>query len=154
MLGDANGSYATFAANGTVKANEADYILVDLNNVIVEGTKVSVPVSIVSEETVNAFDLALGVNENTLTFVSMEDAQLGSSKIACEICLPTLRASMSKPITKSMSLGLYPPMSSYVTPFNKPSPVFARATPCTRDEAQLPTPTMATRIDIFLLFVI
>jgi hypothetical protein len=79
MLGDANGSYATFAANGTVKANEADYILVDLNNVIVEGTKVSVPVSIVSEETVNAFDLALGVNENTLTFVSMEDAQLGSS---------------------------------------------------------------------------
>ena len=79
MLGDANGSYATFTANGTVKANQTDYILVDLGNAIVEGTKVSVPVSIVSEETVNAFDLALGVNENTLTYVSMEDTQLGSS---------------------------------------------------------------------------
>jgi hypothetical protein len=79
MFGDANGSYATFTANGTVKANEEDYILVDLSNAIVEGTKVSVPVSIVSAETVNAFDLALGINENTLTFVSEEDVQLGSS---------------------------------------------------------------------------
>lgn len=79
MLGDANGSYATFAANGTVKGNETDYILVDLNNVIVEGTKVSVPVSIVSAESVNAFDLALGINENSLTYVSAEDTQLGSS---------------------------------------------------------------------------
>ena len=79
MFGDANGSYATFTANGTVKANETDYILVDLSNAIVEGTKVSVPVSIVSAEPVNAFDLALGINENTLTFVSEEDMQLGSS---------------------------------------------------------------------------
>jgi hypothetical protein len=79
MMGDANGSYATFTANGTVKANEEDYILVDLSNAIVEGTKVSVPVSIVSAESVNAFDLALGLNENTLTFVSEEDVQLGSS---------------------------------------------------------------------------
>ena len=79
MFGDANGSYATFNANGTVKANETDYILVDLSNAIVEGTKVSVPVSIVSAEPVNAFDLALGINENTLTFVSEEDMQLGSS---------------------------------------------------------------------------
>jgi len=79
MMGDANGSYATFTANGTVKANEEDYILVDLSNAIVEGTKVSVPVSIVSAEPVNAFDLALGLNENTLTFVSEEDVQLGSS---------------------------------------------------------------------------
>jgi hypothetical protein len=79
MMGDANGSYATFTANGTVKANEEDYILVDLSNAIVDGTKVSVPVSIVSAEPVNAFDLALGLNENTLTFVSEEDVQLGSS---------------------------------------------------------------------------
>ena len=79
MMGDADGSYATFVANGTVKANETDYILVDLSNAIVEGTKVSVPVSIVSEEPVNGFDLALGLNENTLSFVSAEDAQMGSS---------------------------------------------------------------------------
>jgi hypothetical protein len=82
MLGDANGSYATYTADGVLKGNEADYILVDLGNVIVEGTKVSVPVSIVSEELVNAFDLALGLNENTLSYVSMEDTQLGSSSAA------------------------------------------------------------------------
>jgi len=61
-----------------LKTNQTDYILVDLNNVIVEGTKVSVPVSFISEEPVNAFDIALQVNENTLTYVSNEDTQLGS----------------------------------------------------------------------------
>ena len=78
MLGEVSGNYAAVAANGITKANETDYILVDLSNAIVEGTKVSVPVSIVSEEPVTAFDLALGVNENTLTYVSMEDVQMGS----------------------------------------------------------------------------
>ena len=78
MLGEVSGNYAAIGANGITKANETDYILVDLSNAIVEGTKVSVPVSIVSEEPVTAFDLALGVNENTLTYVSMEDVQLGS----------------------------------------------------------------------------
>ncbi len=78
MLGDVNGSYAAFTADGILKTNQTDYILVDLNNVIVEGTKVSVPVSFISEEPVNAFDIALQVNENKLTYVSNEDTQLGS----------------------------------------------------------------------------
>jgi hypothetical protein len=78
MLGDVNGSYAAFTADGILKTNQTDYILVDLNNVIVDGTKVSVPVSFISEEPVNAFDIALQVNENTLTYVSNEDTQLGS----------------------------------------------------------------------------
>jgi hypothetical protein len=78
MLGDVNGSYAAYTADGILKTNQADYILVDLNNVIVDGTKVSVPVSFISEEPVNAFDIALQVNENTLTYVSNEDTQLGS----------------------------------------------------------------------------
>lgn len=78
LLGDVNGSYAAFTADGILKTNNTDYILVDLNNVIVEGTKVSVPVAFVSEEPVNAFDIALEVNENKLTYVSMEDNQLGS----------------------------------------------------------------------------
>ncbi|MDP4730527.1 MAG: Ig-like domain-containing protein [Flavobacteriales bacterium] len=78
MLGDVDGSYAAYAADGILKTNQTDYILVDLNNVIVEGTKVSVPVSFISEEPVNAFDIALQVNENKLTYVSNEDTQLGS----------------------------------------------------------------------------
>lgn len=78
LLGDVNGSYAAYTADGILKTNNTDYILVDLNNVIVEGTKVSVPVSFISEEPVNAFDIALQVNENTLTYVSNEDTQLGS----------------------------------------------------------------------------
>ncbi len=82
MLGDVNGSYAAYAADGILKTNNTDYILVDLNNVIVEGTKVSVPVSFISEEPVNAFDLALQVKENKLTYVSVEDMQLGSESDA------------------------------------------------------------------------
>jgi hypothetical protein len=82
MLGEASGNYADIINNGITKTNETDYILVDLGNSIVEGTKVSVPVSIVSAEPVNAFDLALVVNENTLSYVSMEDTQLGSESAA------------------------------------------------------------------------
>jgi hypothetical protein len=82
MLGDADGSYGAYAADGILKTNESDYILVDLGNAIVEGTTVSVPVAFVSEEPVNAFDIALQVNENTLTYVSMEDTQLGSESDA------------------------------------------------------------------------
>ena len=78
MLGDVNGSYAAYTADGILKTNQTDYILVDLNNVIVEGTKVSAPVSFISQEPVNAFDIALQVNENKLTYVSNEDTQLGS----------------------------------------------------------------------------
>ena len=78
MLGDADGSYGALAADGFIKSNEGDYILVDLGNAIVEGTKVSVPVSFVSEEIVNAFDIALQLNENKLSYVSNEDMQLGS----------------------------------------------------------------------------
>ncbi len=78
LLGDVNGSYAAFTADGILKTNNTDYILVDLNNVIVDGTKVSVPVAFVSEEPVNAFDIALEVNENRLSYVSMEDTQIGS----------------------------------------------------------------------------
>ena len=78
MLGDVNGSYASYAADGILKTNSSDYILVDLNNVIVDGTKVTVPVAFVSEEPVNAFDLALGVNENNLTYVSSEENQIGT----------------------------------------------------------------------------
>jgi hypothetical protein len=78
MLGDADGSYGAYAADGILKTNETDYILVDLGSAIVEGTKVSVPVAFVSEEPVNAFDIALQVNENKLSYVSMEDTQLGS----------------------------------------------------------------------------
>ena len=82
LLGDVNGSYATYAADGILKTNNSDYILVDLNNVIVEGSKVTVPVAFISEEPVNAFDLALGVNENNLTYVSAEDNQIGSESEA------------------------------------------------------------------------
>jgi hypothetical protein len=82
MLGDADGSYGAYAADGILKTNESDYILVDLGNAIVEGTTVSVPVAFVSEEPVNAFDIALQVNENKLTYVSMEDTQLGSESDA------------------------------------------------------------------------
>jgi hypothetical protein len=82
LLGDVNGSYAAYTADGILKTNNTDYILVDLNNVIVEGTKVSIPVAFVSEEPVNAFDIALQVNENRLSYVSMEDTQLGSESEA------------------------------------------------------------------------
>ena len=82
MLGDADGTYGAYAADGILKTNETDYILVDLGSAIVEGTKVSVPVAFVSDEPVNAFDIALQVNENTLSYVSMEDTQLGSESDA------------------------------------------------------------------------
>ena len=75
LLGDVDGSYAAYTADGILKAKNSDYVLVDLNNVVVEGTKVTVPVSVFSSEPVNAFDLALSLNTDRVSFSSVEDAQ-------------------------------------------------------------------------------
>ena len=42
--------------------------------------------------------------------------QLGSSKMASEMSLPTFRTSMSKAVTTSMSWGRYPPISQWRRP--------------------------------------
>lgn len=62
LLGDVNASYATYAADGILKSKDSDYILVDLANAQKNGNQVTVPVTIVSSETVNALDFALELN--------------------------------------------------------------------------------------------
>ena len=74
MLGDVNGSYATYTADGILKTQSSDFVLVDLKKAVVEGNKVTVPVSFHSTEVVNAFDLALGL-KNDVTFSSLANEQ-------------------------------------------------------------------------------
>jgi Bacterial Ig domain/Secretion system C-terminal sorting domain len=78
LLGDVNGSYASYVADGILKTATSDYIFVDLDHATIEGNVVSVPVSFVSNEKINAFDLALGVNENRLNYTRTESVQGGT----------------------------------------------------------------------------
>ncbi len=75
LLGDVTASYASYVADGILKSTNPDYILVDLNSAIVEGNKVQVPVSIISSKPVNAFDLALSIDVNRMSYSNMEDLQ-------------------------------------------------------------------------------
>jgi len=75
MLGDVNGSYAAYAADGILKSLEGEIIL-DLENAIVEGNVISVPVSLRADAQVNALDIAFNCNETNITVqnVSVLDA--------------------------------------------------------------------------------
>ena len=76
LLGDVNASYASYVADGILKSGNSDYILVDLQNAITEGNKVQVPVTIVSSEPVNAFDLALSIDADHMSYSNMSDVQV------------------------------------------------------------------------------
>lgn len=74
MLGDVNGSYAAYTADGILKTNETDYILVDLTNQVIEGSQVRIPVSFVSSESVNAIDMAMTF-EPTVEYSNLNELQ-------------------------------------------------------------------------------
>ena len=83
MVGDADGSWATYAANTpspTMKMvnglNEA--VVFDLGNAIATGNFVDVPVSMVSSNQVNSLDFAFQTNEANLTFQGAQELVKGA----------------------------------------------------------------------------
>ena len=76
MLGDVNGSYAAYAADGILKSTNGE-ITLDLENALVEGTKITVPVSIHAETEVNALDIAFNSNAD-LTFSNVNVLNSGT----------------------------------------------------------------------------
>ena len=69
MLGDVDGSYETYSADGILKSN--DFVILDLKNALVENGFVDVPVHVSSSNSVNALDIATKLNTNVLSFVSV-----------------------------------------------------------------------------------
>jgi len=72
MLGDVNGSYASYTADGLLKSEDA-LITIDLSQAVINGNKVTVPVVITSDEPVNALDLAFEFNESKLSFNNVSE---------------------------------------------------------------------------------
>jgi hypothetical protein len=77
LLGDVNGSYAAYTADGILKSEDGEIIL-DLENAIVDGSTVNVPVSLSSKSPVNALDLAFMFNEDKLSFQTIEALDNGT----------------------------------------------------------------------------
>ena len=77
LLGDVNGSYAAYTADGILKSEDGEIIL-DLENAIVDGSTVNVPVSLSSKSPVNALDLAFMFNEDKLSFQTIEALNNGT----------------------------------------------------------------------------
>lgn len=71
MLGDVDGNYAAYTADGVLKSATSKVIL-DLDNAVVNGSTVEVPVSIVSNEPVNALDIAFQYNEDKMTYSTLD----------------------------------------------------------------------------------
>jgi len=72
MLGDVNGSYASYTADGLLKSEDA-LITIDLSQAVINGNKVTVPVVITSDEPVNALELAFEFNESKLSFDNVSE---------------------------------------------------------------------------------
>ncbi len=72
MLGDVDGNYATYTADGILKSAPAGKIIFDLAKATSNGSTVDVPVTIVSAEPVNALDFAFNFNEDKMSFNSVE----------------------------------------------------------------------------------
>ena len=72
MLGDVNGSYASYTADGLLKSEDA-LITIDLSQAVINGNKVTVPLVITSDEPVNALDLAFEFNESKLSFDNVSE---------------------------------------------------------------------------------
>lgn len=75
LLGDVNGSYATYVADGVLRSTNGDRVVVDLSGAIKEGNTFKVPVSIVSREVVNALDFAIEMNTEKVSFENVEVMQ-------------------------------------------------------------------------------
>ena len=72
MLGDVDGNYATYAADGILKSTTSNKVIFDISKAVVNGNTVDVPVSIISDEPVNALDFAFQFNEDKLSFNTVE----------------------------------------------------------------------------------
>jgi hypothetical protein len=75
LLGDVNGSYANYQADGQLKSRTEDYILVDLENTTVQENKVLAPVYIKSNKTITAIDVALQTEVQTIHSTSCKNIQ-------------------------------------------------------------------------------
>jgi hypothetical protein len=76
MLGDVNGSYATFTANGLLKSENGAVVL-DLASAVKEGNTFRIPVSFESTESTNALDFAVRFNENNVSFAELNNVAVG-----------------------------------------------------------------------------
>lgn len=68
MLGDVNGNYKSIASDGILKSLTEDKIVFDLSNAVIADGIITIPVSIVSDATINALDFAMLFNENNLSY--------------------------------------------------------------------------------------
>ena len=72
MLGDVDGSYAAFNADGVLKSGKYNgQVVLDVENAIDNGTTLDIPVSIISLTDVRALDFAFKFNEDKLSFNSI-----------------------------------------------------------------------------------
>ncbi len=70
LLGDVNGNFLTASPNSSFKTENSDVVLFDLSNAVSGNGYVDVPVSISSNNTINALDFSMQFNNN-LTFSSV-----------------------------------------------------------------------------------
>ncbi len=74
MLGDVDGNYSTYdASSNQFRMNGNDKIVLDLSKAIANGSNMDIPVSVVSQGTVNSLDLALQFNQASINYNSIVD---------------------------------------------------------------------------------
>jgi Secretion system C-terminal sorting domain len=70
LVGDVNGNFQSIAADGVLKSGTTDKIVFDLSTAIANGDIISIPVSIVSDNAINALDFAMQL-DSSVTYNSI-----------------------------------------------------------------------------------
>lgn len=68
LIGDVNGNFSNIGSGGVLRTSPSEKVVFDLTKAVVANGYVDVPVSVVSEENVNALDFAMSMNNENLTF--------------------------------------------------------------------------------------
>jgi hypothetical protein len=77
LIGDVNGNYATASPNNAFRLDERYKVVFNLGNAMVSNNTVTIPVTAVSPEAINAVDFALSFNEQKLSFNSVSNIAEG-----------------------------------------------------------------------------
>lgn len=71
LVGDINGNYATVGSGGIYRQSQNEKVVFDLSKAIIKDGYADVPVSVVSENSVNSLDFAMELNSENLSYVTV-----------------------------------------------------------------------------------
>ncbi|MBP6335081.1 MAG: T9SS type A sorting domain-containing protein [Bacteroidia bacterium] len=73
LVGDINGNYATVGSGGIYRQSASEKVIFDLSKAVIKDGYADVPVSVISDDQVNALDFAMELNSENISYSTVID---------------------------------------------------------------------------------